>query len=103
VLANLGVGVSLAGMAALVKSSIDAADELSKMSQRVGISVETLSLWNPAAQQAGVSSEAFEKGLRKLSTTMVDAATGGEDAAQTFRAVGVEFKNQPLLNSEWVA
>jgi hypothetical protein len=55
VLANLGVGVSLAGMAALVKSSIDAADELSKMSQRVGISVETLSLWNPAAQQAGVS------------------------------------------------
>jgi hypothetical protein len=94
VLANLGVGVSLAGMAALVKSSIDAGDELSKMSQRVGISVETLSLWNPAAQQAGVSSEAFEKGLRKLSTTMVDAATGGEDAAQTFRAVGVEFKNQ---------
>jgi hypothetical protein len=94
VLANLGAGVSLAGMAALVKSSIDAGDELSKISQRVGISVETLSLWNPAAQQAGVSSEAFEKGLRKLSTTMVDAATGGEDAAQTFRAVGVEFKNQ---------
>ena len=94
VLGNLGLAVTAAGMVALVKSSIDAGDELSKMSQRVGISVETLSLWNPAAQQAGVSSEAFEKGLRKLSTTMVDAATGGEDAAHTFKAVGVEFKNQ---------
>ena len=94
VLGNLGLAVTAAGMVALVKSSINAGDELSKMSQRVGISVETLSLWNPAAQQAGVSSEAFEKGLRKLSTTMVDAATGGEDAARTFKTVGVEFKNQ---------
>ncbi|MCL4778919.1 MAG: phage tail protein [Gammaproteobacteria bacterium] len=94
VLGNLGLAVTAAGMVALVKSSINAGDELSKMSQRVGISVETLSLWNPAAQQAGVSSEAFEKGLRKLSTTMVDAATGSEDAARTFKTVGVEFKNQ---------
>lgn len=94
VLGNLGLAVTAAGMVALVKSSIDAGDELSKMSQRVGISVETLSLWNPAAQQAGVSSEAFEKGLRKLSTTMVDAATGGEDAARIFKTIGVEFKNQ---------
>lgn len=94
VLGNLGLAVTAAGMVALVKSSINAGDELSKMSQRVGISVETLSLWNSAAQQAGVSSEAFEKGLRKLSTTMVDAATGGEDAARTFKTVGVEFKNQ---------
>ena len=94
VLGNLGLAVTAAGMVALVKSSIDAGDELSKMSQRVGISVETLSLWNPLAKQAGVSSEAFEKGLRKLSTAMVDAATGGEDAARLFKTVGVEFKNQ---------
>jgi len=94
VLGNLGLAVTAAGMVALVKSSIDAGDELSKMSQRVGISVETLSLWNPLAKQAGVSSEAFEKGLRKLSTAMVDAATGGEDAARTFKTVGVEFRNQ---------
>ncbi len=94
VLGNLGLAVTAAGMVALVKSSIEAGDELSKMSQRVGISVETLSLWNPLAKQAGLSGEAFEKGLRKLSTTMVDAATGGEDAAHSFKAVGVEFKNQ---------
>lgn len=93
-LANLGVGVSLAALTALVKSAIDTGDALDEMSQRVGISVETLSVWKPAAEQSGVSGESFEKGLRKLSTTMLEAATGSEDAARNFAAVGVAFKNQ---------
>ncbi|MFC0168185.1 phage tail protein [Pseudoduganella danionis] len=94
VLANLGVAVSVAGLAAMVKSAIDTGDALDEMSQRVGVSVETLSVWKPAAEQSGVSGESFEKGLRKLSTTMLEAATGSEDAARGFSAVGVEFKSQ---------
>lgn len=93
-LANIGVGVSLAGLTAMVKSAIDTGDALDEMSQRVGVSVETLSVWKPAAEQSGVSGESFEKGLRKLSTTMLEAATGSEDAARNFAAVGVAFKNQ---------
>ena len=94
VLANLGVAVSVAGLTAMVKSAIDTGDALDEMSQRVGVSVETLSVWKPAAEQSGVSGESFEKGLRKLSTTMLEAATGSEDAARGFSAVGVEFKSQ---------
>ncbi|MBE7527448.1 MAG: phage tail protein [Burkholderiales bacterium] len=94
VLVNLGVAVSVAGLTAMVKSAIDTGDALDEMSQRVGVSVETLSVWKPAAEQSGVSGESFEKGLRKLSTTMLEAATGSEDAARGFSAVGVEFKNQ---------
>ncbi len=94
VLANLGVAVSVAGLTAMVKTAIDTGDALDEMSQRVGVSVETLSVWKPAAEQSGVSGESFEKGLRKLSTTMLEAATGSEDAARGFSAVGVEFKNQ---------
>lgn len=94
VLTNLGVAVSVAGLTAMVKSAIDTGDALDEMSQRVGVSVETLSVWKPAAEQSGVSGESFEKGLRKLSTTMLEAATGSEDAARGFSAVGVEFKNQ---------
>lgn len=94
VLANLGVAVSVAGLTAMVKSAIDTGDALDEMSQRVGVSVETLSVWKPAAEQSGVSGESFEKGLRKLSTTMLEAATGSEDAARGFSAVGIEFKNQ---------
>lgn len=93
-LANLGVAVSVAGLTAMVKSAIDTGDALDEMSQRVGVSVETLSVWKPAAEQSGVSGESFEKGLRKLSTTMLEAATGSEEAARNFAAVGVAFKNQ---------
>ena len=49
VLANLGVAVSVAGLTAMVKSAIDTGDALDEMSQRVGVSVETLSVWKPAA------------------------------------------------------
>ena len=94
VLANLGVAVSVAGLTTMVKSAIDTGDALDEMSQRVGVSVETLSVWKPAAEQSGVSGESFEKGLRKLSTTLLEAATGSEDAARKFAAAGVEFKNQ---------
>ncbi len=94
VLANLGAAVSVAGLTAMVKSAIDTGDALDDMSQRVGVSVETLSVWKPVAEQSGVSGESFERGLRKLSTTMLEAATGSEDAARGLEAVGVEFKNQ---------
>lgn len=93
-LSGLGVAVSVAGLTAMVKSAIDTGDALDEMSQRVGVSVETLSVWKPAAEQSGVSGESFEKGLRKLSTTMLEAATGSEDAARGFAAIGVAVKNQ---------
>jgi hypothetical protein len=93
-LGSLGVAVSAAGFGAMIKSSIDSADALDEMSQRVGISVETLSTLKPAAELTGVSAEIFEKGLRKLSTTMLEAATGSEDAKQRFAALGVTFQNQ---------
>jgi hypothetical protein len=48
-LANLGVAVSAAGLGAMVKSSLESADALSKLSQRVGITVESLSTLIPAA------------------------------------------------------
>ena len=94
VLANLGAAVSVAGLAAMLKSAIDTGDALDEMSQRVGISVETLSVWQPAAQQSGVAGASFEQGLRKLAATMLEAATGSQDATRGFAAVGVEFRNQ---------
>ncbi|TRO09215.1 phage tail protein [Ectopseudomonas mendocina] len=104
VLANLGVGVSLAGIGAMIKSSIDSADALDEMSQRTGIAVESLSLLVPAAQLSAVSTEKFEAGLKKLATGMLEAATGSEESAQNFDALGVAIQNQDgtLRDSEQV-
>ncbi|MBS3961549.1 MAG: hypothetical protein KGZ61_06925 [Sandarakinorhabdus sp.] len=104
VLANLGVGVSLAGIGAMIKSSIDSADALDEMAQRTGIAVESLSLLVPAAELSAVSTEKFEAGLKKLATGMLEAATGSEASAQNFEALGVAVQNQDgtLRDSEQV-
>ncbi|CAM5480378.1 hypothetical protein [Thauera mechernichensis] len=94
VLANLGVALSVAGLTAMVKSSLDSADALSKLSQRVGVTVDTLSTLIPAANLSGVSADKFEAGLRKLATTMFEAATGSDEAARRFAALGITVKNQ---------
>lgn len=94
VLANLGVAVSVAGLTAMVKSAIDTGDALNKLSQRVGITVESLSTLIPTAELSGLSTEKFETGLKKLATAMFEAATGSDESAQLFAALGVEFKNQ---------
>ncbi len=93
-LGTLGLAVSAAGLGAMVKSSLDSADSLSKLSQRVGITVESLSTLIPVADLAGVSGEKFEGGLRKLATRMLDAATGSDEAARSFAAIGVAIQNQ---------
>ncbi len=104
VLANLGVGVSLAGIGAMIKTSIDSADALDEMAQRTGIAVESLSLLVPAAELSAVSTEKFEAGLKKLATGMLEAATGSEASAQKFGALGVAVQNQDgtLRDSEQV-
>lgn len=104
VLANLGVGVSLAGIGAMIKSSIDSADALDEMAQRTGIAVESLSLLVPAAELSAVSTDKFEAGLKKLATGMLEAATGSEASAQNFEALGVAVQNQDgtLRDSEQV-
>ncbi|APZ43129.1 phage tail protein [Acidihalobacter ferrooxydans] len=94
VLANLGVAVSVAGLTAMVKSAIDTGDALNKLSQRVGITVESLSTLIPTAELSGLSTEKFETGLKKLATTMFEAATGFDESAQLFAALGIGFKNQ---------
>jgi hypothetical protein len=94
VLATLGVGVSVAGLTAMVKSAIDTGDALNKLSQRVGITVESLSTLMPTAELSGLSVQTFETGLKKLATAMFEAATGSAEAAQRFAALGVAFKNQ---------
>jgi hypothetical protein len=93
-LANLGVAVSAAGLGAMVKHSLESADALAKLSQRVGITVESLSTLIPAADLSGVSAEKFEGGLRKLATRMLEAATGIEEAKRSFAALGVTVQNQ---------
>jgi lambda family phage tail tape measure protein len=92
-LAGLGVSLSVAGFATMIKSAIDAADHLNKLSQKIGISVEALSTLRFAAQLSDVSLETLQKGIKGLSQNIAEANTGIGDGAQVFEALGVSVKN----------
>jgi hypothetical protein len=65
-----------AGMAVLVRQSVDVADELSKAASSTGVAVEELSRLRYAADLSGVSFEQLQTGLGRLSRNMYDASQG---------------------------
>ena len=92
-LGTLAPLLSVAGLASMVKGTLDAADNMNDLAQSTGVSVEALSRFNKAAAVSGTNLEGVSKGLVKLNKAMVDAATGGKESAATFAALGVNVKN----------
>lgn len=92
-LAGFGVTLSAAGFAAMIKSAIDAADQINKLSQKIGISVEALSTLRFAAQLSDVSLESLQMGIKGLSQNITEANTGIGDGAQVFDALGISVRN----------
>lgn len=70
--AAIAGGFSIAAITAFTRAAIDAADNLNDMSQKFGISVETLAGFKLAAEQNGTTVEAMGGAIKKLSSYMVD-------------------------------
>ena len=83
----------VAGIGAFVKRTLDAQDELSKLSQKITVSVETLAGLRHAADLAGVSGEALTKGFKTLSSQMFDSSMGLAESKRNFAALGVQVQN----------
>lgn len=89
VFAGLAAVAGAVKFTASVKASIDAADKFAKMSQQVNVSVESLSTLQHAASLSGSSLESMDKGLRRLSTNLLDANRGLKESEESFEALGV--------------
>jgi len=89
---------------ALVKSSIDNADALSKMSKIVGISTEKLSALQYAAGLSGVENENLSASLIKLAKNSRDAYLGVGSAKDAFIALGISVKDSAgnLLSNDQI-
>lgn len=92
-LASMGAALSVGALVAAGKHALDTADNLAKLSQKTGLSVESLSVLRPIAEQAGTSLEGLAKGLQKLATAMVEAAGGSKEQVESFSRLGVSVKD----------
>jgi hypothetical protein len=74
--------VSGIGFAAFAKGAIDAADNMNDLSQKTGVSVESLSQWKQAAEAGGTTIDTVGKAMQRLSRGMVQAGTDTEDYSE---------------------
>jgi hypothetical protein len=75
-----------AGLAAMAKGAIDAADNMNDLSQKTGVSVESLSKFQQAANASGTSIEGVGGAMIKLNRNL---ATGNAGAAKALTDLGI--------------
>jgi hypothetical protein len=85
----IGAAVTTAFAAIGASRSLDLLDQLDKMREKTGVSVETLSEFRYAAELSGVSLDTLGGALGKLAKLMAEAAGGNKEAKATFEAIGV--------------
>jgi hypothetical protein len=75
-----------AGLAAMAKNAIDAADNMNDLSQKTGVSVESLSKFQQAANASGTSIEGVGAAMIKLNRNL---ATGNAGATEALTSLGI--------------
>jgi hypothetical protein len=92
--------IAVEKLLAFGKATADAAVSIARASQVTGASVQTLTVFNKAAEDIGVSSEAVDKGFVKLSRSILQFQQGNAQATLAFKALGVSAKDLAGLNTD---
>jgi hypothetical protein len=98
------LGVAVAGVAvafgAIIKSGLDSADALSKMSIRTGASVEALSVLEHAASLADIEMTSLSRGLFNLNRNLAAAKEGATAPALAFAKLGLSLRELEKMTVE---
>ena len=88
-----GASAAVAGLYKLATGSAETADEIDKMSQKIGISKQAYQEWDYICSQSGVDVNVFKNGIKTLTTQMDAAASGTESAQENFKALGLTWED----------
>lgn len=83
---------TLAGMAAFIKSSVDAAHKLDDLNKSTGVSVETLAGLQLAAIKGGADLDTAARAIQRFSSLVLDAANNGGQAAEKLARYGLNVE-----------
>lgn len=97
----LGVGAAIgtavvgtsAAMIGAANDAAETADEIDKMSQKIGISAQSYQEWAYVMGQNGMEIDTLQTGMKTLVSQMDKVQEGNEEAAATFEALGVQVMN----------
>ena len=88
-------GAAAVGGAAykMAKDTAAAADNVDKMSQKIGISREAYQEWDYVMSQNGMSVDKLQTGIKTLTSQMDSAKSGSSSAAEAFDRLGISVTN----------
>jgi hypothetical protein len=84
--------IPVAGFTAIVRSSINLADNLNDVSERTGVAVEQLQKYKAAADLSGTSIDEVASSINKLNKTIVESRDGAGGAAKAFKALQIDLE-----------
>ena len=88
------------GFTTFVAGSAAAVASVDDLSQRTGVSTQTLQAYQFAAEQSGVSVETFGRAVQKLGVNLGEAQTGNASAVQSFGELGLSVEELSRLKPE---
>ena len=91
----LAAGFAVAGFAALglAKSMVPFIQNIENMSEKTGISRDSLVAWEAVAKATGVSTSTFQVAMRRLEIGMSGVGSQGRIAKETLKELGISTKD----------
>ena len=92
-LATAGIGLVVGGMAKMVSKSLDVGRRLGELREKLGVSAESIQIYERAIEEGNGNTAAFEKTTLRLQKSIGDAAGGNKLAAAEFAKLGLSFED----------
>jgi hypothetical protein len=90
---RLAAAFSVGVIAKLSKDTVDYAGRVNDLSQRLGVSTETLQEFDFAAKQSGTSLEKFTEFMERVGSEREKALSGNEEVIESFARLGVTIED----------
>lgn len=91
-LGAIGVGLSVAGLAAVLKHAVDTQASLVNLAREAGTTAEAMSKFSAPVKAAGGSLEDVASGMFRLSKALIEARDPSSKAAHALTAIGLSAK-----------
>jgi hypothetical protein len=92
-IAGAAMAASGAAVFAMTKRVAESHDQLGKFSQRIGVSVESLSAYQHVAELSGISTQALNIGLQRMTRRISEASTGTGVAVKALEQLNINIKD----------
>lgn len=99
-LSALGAGAFVGSLASFTRQTLEAQDQLFKLSQKTGLAVESLAGLEFAAEQSGVELEKVARATRVFRELVIEAGDSSSTAAKQLKSLGLSYQDLKDLSPE---